>query len=136
MALDLDRPDVFDGVPIRQFLTEVAGELDGDLVGFWALIAEGRNAYQLKNADLREFLVLAIGKLIISGAFPIVSSPQFPSRKLRWEPTQKYGATANDIALNVVREWNDQGEPDIEAWTMLAFANQQWIDSRENQMRD
>ncbi len=134
MALNLELRDIFDGVPIRQFLEEVTWELERDLVGFWALIAEGRDAYQLQNGDLREFLVLTIGKLIISGAFPIVPSSPISSRKLRWAPTQMYGTTADEIALNVVREWNNQGEPDIEAWTTLAFAKQKWIDSRENQM--
>lgn len=135
MALNLDLQDVFDGVSIRQFLTEVARGLDGDLLGFWVLIAEGRDAYRLENADLREFLVLAIGKLILDGAIPVIPSSSTSSGQLRWEPTQRYGVEADEIALKIVREWNEQGEPDVEAWTTLAFARQQWIDSRENRRK-
>jgi hypothetical protein len=52
-----------------------------------------------------------------------------------WEKTDRYGKKPEDIAFNIVKEWNDKGEPDIRGWDGIAFAKQEWLDS-ENNRRD
>ena len=132
MTLNPNLKEIGDGTPLWKYFEELPSTIEGDLIGLWGLVGTGRRGYLLKDADLREFLVLAIGELLLHGARVIVPSD---SLKVRWEETDRYGSTPDEIAFHIVKEWYDIGEPDPEAWNSLAFAKQQWIDSYENQMR-
>ena len=132
MALNPNLRESGDGTPLQQYFDELPSTLDGDIVGIWGLVGSGRRGYLLKDEDLREFLALAIGELLLHGARVIIPSN---SRSVRWEETRRYGSTPDEIAFNIVKEWNADGERDPEAWASLAFARQDWLDSSENRIQ-
>lgn len=131
MSLNLNLKEIGDGTPLRQHFEELPSTIDGDIIGLWGLVGTGRRGYLLKDADLCEFLVLSIGKLLLHGARVIVPSI---SMKVRWEQTDRYGFLPDEIAHNIVKEWNANGELDPEPWNSVAFANLEWINGAENRM--
>lgn len=130
--LDLTRLSVTRESTVRDYLENCLHRLDGDIVGLWLLVSTGRRGYGLKEGDLREFIILAIIQLLAHGAH-VIDAARDPI--ILWEKTDRYGKKPEDIAFNIVKEWNDKGEPDIRGWDGIAFAKQEWLDS-ENNRRD
>ena len=135
MALNLKKKSRSGVTTIERYLEKAHEELDFDLVGLWNLIPEGRETYGLKDAELREFLVYAIIQLLEYGGKVI---EQQGSTNVYWEETTRFGTAPEKIALNIVKEWNAQGEPDPEVWESVAFAKPEWLasDANERKKRD
>jgi hypothetical protein len=134
-TLDLDKLSDSGESRLRDYFNEAHKELDRDLTGLWNIVPTGRYGYTLKDADLREFIVYAILQLLLYGGRVI---EQQGSTRVYWEETQRFGTTPEEIALNVVKEWNAQGEPDPEVWQSIAFAKPEWLasDANERKKRD
>jgi hypothetical protein len=130
--LDLKKLSVRRESTVGDYLRNCHYRLDDDLVGLWGLVGAGRSLYRLENGDLREFIILAIIQLLAHGAH-VIDAARDPI--ILWEKTDRYGKKPEDIAFNIVKEWNDKGEPDIRGWDGIAFAKQEWLDS-ENNRRD
>ena len=130
--LDLKKLSVRRESTVGDYLRNCHYRLDDDLVGLWGLVGAGRSLYRLENGDLREFIILAIIQLLAHGAH-VIDAARDPI--ILWEKTDRYGKEPEDIAFNIVKEWNDKGEPDIRGWDGIAFAKQEWLDS-ENNRRD
>jgi len=135
MTLDFKKQHRTGGFPISRYLQSAHKELDRDLTGLWNVVPAGRYGYELKDADLREFLVYAIIQLLEYGGKVI---EQQGSTKVYWEETTRFGTAPEEIAFNIVKEWNAQGEPDPEVWQSVAFAKPEWLasDANERKKRD
>ena len=117
---------------ISDYLREAHEELDRDLTGLWNIVPTGRWGFRLKDAELREFLVYAIIQLLEYGGKVI---EQQGSTKVYWEESTRFGRAPEEIAFNIVKEWNAQGEPDPEVWQSVAFAKPEWPASDANERK-
>ena len=136
MAINLSKAHHLDArYTIRDYLNEAHEELDRDLTGLWNIVPAGRWGFELKDAELREFISYAIIQLLEYGGKAI---EQQGSTRVYWEETKRFGTEPEEIAINIVTEWNAQGEPDPEVWQSIAFAKPEWLasDANERKQRD
>ncbi len=96
------------GVPLSEWISNIPNELEVDAVGLWQLVASGRDGFDFNNADLSNFLNLAITSLLEKGAKPVRASDSG-----EWVVQNQYGKSNETIALNILKEWMESGiDPD------------------------
>jgi hypothetical protein len=78
-------------------------------VGFWQIVPEGRSGFGLAGADLDEFVRRTLLSLFARGAVP-VRHVRESGRVWTWQ--KSYGASAEEMAEAIVREWVREGRPD------------------------
>ena len=98
----------------NQVAQGLASGLDIDPVGFWVIIARGREVYGLDGPQLVGFTRTCLSALMAVGARPIVGNGE--NRGI-WIEQKQYGTSIEEIVDNVVREWQDSGtDPDYGLW--------------------
>jgi hypothetical protein len=97
------------GTPLSEWIQHRADELAHDEVGFWQIVPEGRNGFGLAGADLDEFVRRTLLSLFAKGAVP-VRHVRESGRVWTWQ--KSYGASAEEMAEAIVREWVREGRPD------------------------
>lgn len=102
----------FFGYTIDESIERVPNELEIDAVGLWQIIPSGKYNFGLSGDVLEDFTRRHIIELIRRGAFPVRGSAE---EGRYWEPQLQYGETPQEIAENVLKEWEASGgeDPDV-----------------------
>lgn len=102
--------DKFFGVPLSEWIKKVPNELSRDAVGLWQIIPAGRESFGLSGDDLKDMTKRCINALLERGAVPARASAQ---KGVFWEHDTHYGSEPQQIAENIIREWEQSGvDPD------------------------
>lgn len=98
------------GTPLSEWIERVPNELPADAVGLWQVVIGGREGFGLVGEPLESFVRRCIWALVDRGACPVVAANK-PG--IYWERQPQYGASKEQIADLVIREWKESGvDPD------------------------
>ena len=98
------------GLTVGEWIAKTPAELDDDAVGLWQIVNNGRRGFGLEGAALVDFVVRSVVELVKAGAQPVDSRE---SGRL-WRVKPGYGEQPEEIAKNVVAEWQLSGQdPDV-----------------------
>lgn len=114
---------------IEGFIEEIRDGISDELVGLWDIVRSGRYRFGFAGTELHSFISESIKALISNGAMPTTKSADPLYMRMA---TERFGVTPDEIAKAVVKEWIDQGEPDIDDWTGVCFATKQYLLSLDN----
>jgi hypothetical protein len=111
------------GVPLSEWISRIPNELDLDAVGLWQVVLDGRDSFDLSGVRLRDFVTRGVIALLRAGAVPVRPSPE---KNVFWVRQSCYGSGIEEIASNVVEEWERSGiDPDQDGlWFALLDALQ------------
>ena len=102
--------DKYFGVPLSEWVSRIPNELEVDAVGLWQIVPVGRDNFELSGECLREFVTRGVVALLSAGAVPVRPSPE---KNVFWVRQSCYGVGVEEIAKNVVEEWEKSGtDPD------------------------
>lgn len=106
--MNAEPKDRYYGVTLSEWIKNIPNELEIDAVGFWQLVASGRDSFEFNDTDLLNFLNLAINSLLDKGAKPVRASENG-----EWIVQNQYGKESGVIASNILKEWSEAGvDPD------------------------
>ena len=98
------------GLTVSEWTAKTPAELDDDAVGLWQIVNNGRRGFGLEGAALINFVVRSVVELVNAGAQPVHS---LEGAHL-WRAKLGYGKQPEEIAGNVVAEWQESGQdPDV-----------------------
>lgn len=99
------------GLTVSEWIAKTPAELDDDAVGLWQIIKNGRLGFGLEGEALGDFVVRSVVEFVKAGAQPSVHSLE---GERFWRAKPGYGEQPEEIASNVVAEWQKTGEdPDV-----------------------
>ena len=98
--------DKYFGIPLSEWIHRTPNELEVDGVGLWQIIPVGRDSYSLEGEALNDFVRRSVTALIRRGGVPVRPAK---GRGKFWERQAQYGKTPEEIATNVVTEWQNSG---------------------------
>lgn len=102
--------DKYFGIPLCEWVSRIPNELEVDAVGLWQIVPVGRDNFELSGERLSDFVMRGVVALLKSGAIPVRPSPE---RDVFWVRQTGYGVGVDEIARNVVSEWEMSGiDPD------------------------
>ena len=97
------------GVPMSDYIVQVANELPVDAVGMWQIVPGGRRGFGLKGEALTGYVRSCIAELLSRGAVPVIGGGD---TGYYWIHQPQYGSRPEEIIDNVVREWLANGAQD------------------------
>jgi hypothetical protein len=98
---------IYRGVPMSEWLEDMAGDLVDDAVGLWGLISEGRVGFGLEGEALVGYMRRQIAVLLARGGVPVLGGG--PEGEHHWIVQRQYGTRPDQIVDNVIREWLERG---------------------------
>jgi len=102
--------DKYFGVPLSEWIERIPNELEVDAVGLWQIVPVGRDNFGLTGDSLRDFVRRGIVALLKKGAVPV--RPDQKQGAL-WNSHTCYGDAPDEIADNIIIEWENSGiDPD------------------------
>lgn len=90
------------GETLSEVISQYPNELDRDAVGVWHIVPGGIVDFGFSGAELADYLRRAIYALLDAGAVPVMHEP---GSGYEWIHQKRYGATREEIAEAIVREW-------------------------------
>jgi len=99
--------DKYFGVPLSEWIGRLPNNLQSDAVGLWHLIPAGRDSFSLDGDALKDFVRRSVIALVERGAVPVRPSAE---KDKFWEEQIQYGKFPEEIADNVVIEWQNSGK--------------------------
>ena len=98
------------GTPLSEWIDRIPNELEMDAVGFWQIIADGRDGFELTGDMLRDYVRRALAALLKRGAVPVLPSCE---EGVFWVPQDSYGNNVDSMVCNIIDEWERAGvDPD------------------------
>jgi hypothetical protein len=102
--------DRYFGVPLSEWVSRIPNELEADAVGLWQIVPVGRDNFGLSGERLRDFVRRGVVALLSAGAVPVRPASE---KESFWQRQSSYGVGVEEIADNVVEEWERSGsDPD------------------------
>lgn len=102
--------DKYFGVPLSEWIDRIPNELEIDAVGLWQIVPVGRDSFDLNDEGLRDFVRRGVVALLKRGAVPVRPAQE---EGVFWVQQNCYGDDIEDIANNVIAEWEKSGvDPD------------------------
>ncbi len=116
--MSIEPVDKYFGISLSEWIERTPNELEFDAVGFWQLVATGRDSFGLEGNALKDFAKRSIIALLKKGAVPV--RPSEDEGKL-WEEQAQYGNGLEEVAHNIIREWeSSRVDPDYDGiWFAL-----------------
>lgn len=106
--------DIKTGQTVSQTAQAFADELALDVVGLWAIVAFGRQRFQMSDVQLADFTRLCIVSMLNAGAKPVRGDATDTGT---WIEQKQYGAVTNTIVDGIIQEWLATGQdPDYGLW--------------------
>ena len=90
------------GVPMSEYIVQVANELPVDAVGMWQIVPGGRYDFDLEGEALTDFVRRCITELLSRGAVPVIPGAD---KGYYWIPQPQYGSEPDEVIGNVIRAW-------------------------------
>ena len=97
------------GIPMSEYIVQVANELPIDAVGMWQIVPGGRYDFDLGGDALTHFVRRCVAELLSRGAVPVIGGGQ---SEHEWIVQRQYGSRPEEIVENVLREWLANGAQD------------------------
>ena len=91
-------------IPMSDWISMMANELEIDAVGLWQIIPCGREDFSLDESDLVDFVQRCIISLLERGAKPVLGGGK--KGDYPWIVQYHYGETNEEIAENIINEWS------------------------------
>ena len=115
--MTVDPKDRVFGVRMSEWISLVPGELPRDAVGMWQIVPAGTINFGLSGSELIDYVRRNIFALLAAGAIPVFGGR---GTEFEWVYQPQFGITAEDIARNVIAEWqrigNDVGDLAGSVW--------------------
>jgi hypothetical protein len=106
--------DIKTGQTIEEAAAAFADELELDVVGMWAVVAFGRERFNLTGDQLTIFTRTCVSEMLSRGAVPLRSDGMDPRR---WVKQPQYGSIDHQIVDQVIIEWLGSGvDTDYGLW--------------------
>lgn len=99
--MNFEKYDTDGEMTIKEWLEAFASELECDLVGLWNIVSDGREAFDLRGGDLREFVFLGVLAVTSRGASVLEGAKDGTHY---WKAVDRYGTRPEEIAKNVTAE--------------------------------
>lgn len=122
----MDRREKFFGRTLAQYLEQLPGQIENDLVYAWQVFGAGRQDFGFSGAELERFVRLSLDVLLEHGAVPYRAEPR-PHGGWTKVPVPGLGSAREDVIDSIVRAWREQTGTTDEL-DGLAFATQGYID--------
>lgn len=90
------------GTPMSEWLSRIPNELPRDAVGMFQIVPAGRDGFQLKGADLVDFIRRAIYGLLDAGALPVRGGG---GTDYFWIAQHQYGIDKFSMTEAIIKEW-------------------------------
>lgn len=97
------------GVPMSEYIVQVANELPDDAVGMWQIVPGGRYGFGLEGEALTDYVRRCIAELLSRGAIPVIGGAD---KGYYWIHQPQYGTQPEEIVEGVVAEWLANGARD------------------------
>lgn len=108
--MTIEPVDKYFGISLSEWIERTPNELEQDAVGLWQIVSVGQENFDLDRKMLREFVRRSVVALVRKGAVPAL--PSSGENKF-WERQDKYGYDPEEIATNIVSEWQrPEKDPD------------------------
>lgn len=108
------------GIPLSEWIERIPNELEMDAVGLWQIVPVGRESFYLEGDALTDFVMRSVIALIKRGAVPVRPAAD---KENFWEIQTQYGKLPEEIARNVVNEWQQYGMDPTEDGLWFTLVN-------------
>ena len=100
--MTIEPVDKYFGIPLSEWIERTPNELEFDAVGLWQIVSTGQENFDLDKEALKDFVRRSVIALVNRGAVPVL--PSSDGNKY-WEKQYQYGTVPEEIASNVINEW-------------------------------
>jgi len=95
---------------IENYIEGIPPELEIDAVGLHQIIPTLKEVFDLTDEENLYYIRMALNELYDYGARPVIGAGSLKDSPYDWILQPQYGSTKEQIADNVIKEWQESGK--------------------------